>query len=292
LVIKALIEREMEAGGGGMSPYEAARLGLDTQKFNYERTQDAKPDPTDDMREYEYAKGQGYEGSFQDFMISQKRAGAINVTTNVGDDTPADAAFYAGLDKTESEMFGTLAQQAPVVNRAGAQIGVLEQQLAAAPQGAEGAWKAAAGKLGISTEGLSEIQAAQATINSMVPAQRPPGSGTMSDADLALFRESLPQIMNQPGGNQLILGTLKAINAYDQQLSQIATDLVSRKITREQAREAIANIPNPLEDYKQQSATLGNATEWPNAPKIGEVVEGYTYKGGDPAVMGSWEKAQ
>ena len=36
------------------------------------------------VREYEYAKGQGYNGSFQDFQLEQKRAGASNLSVNTG----------------------------------------------------------------------------------------------------------------------------------------------------------------------------------------------------------------
>jgi hypothetical protein len=35
---------------------------------------------TDDIREYEFARGQGYEGTFQDFMLESRRAGATTVT--------------------------------------------------------------------------------------------------------------------------------------------------------------------------------------------------------------------
>lgn len=38
-----------------------------------------KFDPTDDIREYQFAQSQGFEGSFQDFMTQMKRAGATNI---------------------------------------------------------------------------------------------------------------------------------------------------------------------------------------------------------------------
>lgn len=45
----------------------------------------AKPDPTPSaIKEYEYAKGQGYGGTFEQFQISQKKAGASNVSVNTG----------------------------------------------------------------------------------------------------------------------------------------------------------------------------------------------------------------
>jgi hypothetical protein len=44
---------------------------------------------TDDIREYEFARSQGYEGTFTDFMTAMRRAGATSITNTVGgDNTP------------------------------------------------------------------------------------------------------------------------------------------------------------------------------------------------------------
>jgi hypothetical protein len=40
---------------------------------------------TDDLKEYNYARSQGYQGSFVDFQTAMKKAGGTNVTTNVGE---------------------------------------------------------------------------------------------------------------------------------------------------------------------------------------------------------------
>jgi hypothetical protein len=220
----------------------------------------AEEKPTDDMREYDRAViKDGFKGSLQDWLLSQKRAGAVNVTTNVGDDTPADAAFYAKIDNAEGELFSSLLQRAPGIQRNAGTIDILEQQLSNAPTGAVGAWKQFAGDMGLPVDGVSDIQAAQASINAMVPDQRPAGSGTMSDADLALFKESLPRIINQPGGNGLIIGKLRAINEYDREISNIANELVSRKITREEARKRMAAVPNPLQGYAREVSGLAKS---------------------------------
>jgi hypothetical protein len=44
------------------------------------------PDLPSAVREYEYARGQGYRGTFQDFQLQQKKAGASvsNLTVNTG----------------------------------------------------------------------------------------------------------------------------------------------------------------------------------------------------------------
>jgi len=45
------------------------------------------PKPTDDIREYEFAQSQGYQGTFTDFMMEMRKAGAANntLTATLGD---------------------------------------------------------------------------------------------------------------------------------------------------------------------------------------------------------------
>ncbi len=106
-----------------------------------------------------------------------------------------------------------------------------------------------AGNLGIRTEGLDELQAAQAIINSLVPEQRQPGSGPMSDSDLALFKESLPRIINSPGGNQFIIRQMKAIAQYDAMATDIANRLRQGQIDRSTAFAELQNRPHPLAEF-------------------------------------------
>jgi hypothetical protein len=154
--------------------------------------------------------------------------------------------FYKKLDTDAG------AQQAALIDagRNAASNNVRLQQvqslLQSAPQGASGALTQFAGNLGIPVEGLDEVQAAQALINQMVPGQRPPGSGTMSDADLALFKQSLPAIINQPGGNQKIIETTLAINDYTMKQAAIAEKVANREISPAEGRALQSQIPNPL----------------------------------------------
>lgn len=128
----------------------------------------------------------------------------------------------------------------------------LQSHLANAPQGAEGAIAQFAGRLGIPTEGLDDIQAAQALINQLVPGQRPPGSGTMSDADLVLFKQSLPAIANQAGGNAAILKTTMAINEYTMAQAAIAEKVANREISPAEGRELQRQVHNPLANFNLQ----------------------------------------
>ena len=51
----------------------------DAYKMKLEAQKPKKFDPTDDIREYQFAQSQGFNGSFQDFMTEMKRAGATNI---------------------------------------------------------------------------------------------------------------------------------------------------------------------------------------------------------------------
>lgn len=154
--------------------------------------------------------------------------------------------FQARLAEAEGDQFASFLGAGAAAQRNLAQINRLESLLGQTNAGGGAALQLIAGNFGIETDGLSELQAAEALINAMVPAQRPPGSGPMSDSDLELFKRSLPRIINQPGGNERILETLRGIAQYDIQLGNIAARASSGEITREQARAEVNSLSNPL----------------------------------------------
>lgn len=282
-VLQALMGAEVQQNDPlRQQQLQAGQLALDNAPLDaeYKRAQidalTAKPAvaPTDDMQEYEAAKAQGFAGSLQDWIAIKPGAGAVTVNNNMG----GSSDFYKKVDTDLGEQTAALIDEGRNAASNNMRLGKLEELLATAPQGAAGTFVQVAGQLGIPMEGLSEIQAAQAIINQMVPGQRPPGSGTMSDADLALFKQSLPAIANQPGGNQLILQTARAVNEYTIAQATIAQKVASREITPAEGAALQAQIPNPLADF-------AGATQ---APPAGEfdysapaAPEGW---GGDPAL--------
>lgn len=177
----------------------------------------------------------------------------VNVTVNNG----GTDKFYDKLDTDLGAQQVALIEAGNTAASNNMRLGQLEQHLNAAPQGAQGVFTQFAGSMGIPMDGLSDLQAAQAIINQMVPAQRPPGSGTMSDADLALFKQSLPAVINQPGGNEQIIGTLRAINEYTMQQAEIARKIANREISPAEGRDAQAAIPNPLSGVETAAAPSG-----------------------------------
>jgi flagellar protein FlgJ len=115
--------------------------------------------------------------------------------------------------------------------------------------GGAAAFKQFAGNFGIDTKNLSEIQAAEAIISRLVPQQRPPNSGTMSDADLAEFKKSLPRIINRPGANQIIIKTLRDIANYQIREGEIADMVMDQEITPAEGRKRLRELVNPIDTF-------------------------------------------
>jgi len=190
------------------------------------------------QKDYEYAKANGFKGSVEEF----KTLSTPKTTVNVG-----DKSFQTEVYKDLAGEFGTLVNQGVQARRSLAEINSLEKALANAPQGGQGAFLSFASNLGIKLDGASDIEAATAIINRLVPAQRPAGSGPMSDADLALFKQSLPRIINSPQGNAMIIQTLKSMAQYDMQMAAIANKArLDSSYTPEMAYRDMQNLQNPL----------------------------------------------
>ena len=197
----------------------------------------------------------------EDGLYSLKPDGTLTKVggggTNINVDTGAGSKFDEEFAKLDAKSLADVSVAGNQAVRNLGRIDQLESLLANAPQGMEGALTRAAGELGINTEGLSGVQAAEAIINSLVPEQRPPGSGTMSDADLALFKQSLPRIINQPGGNALIINTMRSIAQYDAEGAAIAQQFRAGEIDRAKAFELLQSRQNPLVNFRAPAAGTG-----------------------------------
>lgn len=199
-----------------------------------------------------------------DGMPEKIGGGGVTVNNSIEGGGKFEEAFAKGDAETVRMVYDTgLAAQRNL-----GRIDQLESLLQTSPTGFGASLSQMAGEWGIATEGLSDIQAAQAIINSLVPEQRQPGSGPMSDADLELFKQSLPRIINQPGGNQIIIDTMRGIAQYDAEGARIVQRLRNGELTRAQAFDALQNRANPLAQY-----SAGTAPSASGAPAPGSVLK-------------------
>lgn len=170
-----------------------------------------------------------------------------------------DSEFEKLQAKRFSEIFGYAADAPKMLG----QINLIEDLLPKDQSGLATQLQSIAGRFGINTEGLDKIQAANALISRLVPQQRAPGSGTMSDADLQLYRDALPAIINSPQGNQLIIGSLRAIAEWDRMGGEILTQYMDNEITMAEASRALLARPDPFAEVRlfmggEDQAPAGN----------------------------------
>jgi len=95
ILLRQALTREQQAN----DPMRA--LELERAQLELEQMRNPQPDMTDDMREYEYAVSQGFQGSFQDFMVQMRQAGAtqnnVSVSTGAGEQDRYIYGSDAGL---------------------------------------------------------------------------------------------------------------------------------------------------------------------------------------------------
>lgn len=216
----------------------------------------APESPPPSVQEFQYGS---QNPEFNQWDMARRAASRAQTNVNVG---AGETEFDKSMGKADADLLSTASTTGIAAQRNLARIDELGSLLEAAPTGAAGLFAQAAGGWGIGVPGASEVQAAEALINSLVPEQRQPGSGPMSDADLALFKKSLPRIINQPDGNRRILSTMRAITSYDAQGADIAARVRlpegdPNRLTRSQAIQALQSRPDPLASIKAERPNTG-----------------------------------
>lgn len=196
-----------------------------------------------------------------DGTVSQ--IGGTGTTVNVGGEVDPFTKKVAEIDaKTFSEM----ANVGIEARRTLAETNVLNKLLENSPTGfAANAAVWAKNNLGVNVTG-GPVQALEASISRLVPAQRPPGSGVMSDADLDLYKRSLPQLINSPEGNRIIVKTMRGAAEYNMRIGEIANQVLSGRISREQGRDMMLALPDPMAEAMAYIDTLSDNSGAAPAP--------------------------
>jgi hypothetical protein len=104
---------------------------------------------------------------------------------------------------------------------------------------------------GVNLEGADKTKAFSAVIDQLAPKQRDPGSGAMSDRDLAGFKNSLPGLLSSKEGNQIIVDTLKGLYDYRIARGQIAERVIAGELTPTAGLKEMRTLQNPFSRYKE-----------------------------------------
>ena len=124
----------------------------------------------------------------------------------------------------------------------------------------------AARAVGLAPEQMATLESWTAMVNQMVPSQRPPGSGSMSDRDVELFKSSLPALASTKEGRDFILTQMESIAKYDAQRAQISNEVVTGRLNRKVASDRMMALPNPLAAMSQNMEQFGFKASQDGAP--------------------------
>jgi flagellar protein FlgJ len=219
--------------------------------------QPAKDNRTADEQNYEYAKSQGYKGSFLEFQTELKKSGRQQTIVNMpGPATPDErgrGAFAEANAKAQAQYFDDVAKAGAQANQRLGDINQLTSLIELTPQGAGQDWinKGAAilSRFGINPGEFTNVPAAQAfqsIVSRVAPTLRVTGSGATSDFEMNQFLASLPAIGNMPDGNRIIANNLKKISERSVQEAYIANQVQGGDLTPTQGRKKILDL-GPLD---------------------------------------------
>ena len=185
------------------------------------------------------------------------KPGAYNVVLDRNGDIVSYSAtgqpnkdiFGEEVAKKEATRWSELSSNYTAARQKLADIELLEALLADVNTGPVQAMARFANSFGIDYRS-APAAAAEALISRLVPGQRAPGSGPMSDADLDLFKLSLPSLTTTNEGNQLIVKTMIAIGKYEVEVSRIANKVTSGEISRQAGQKELEALADPLAEVK------------------------------------------
>lgn len=164
--------------------------------------------PTDDMREYEYAKSQGFTGSFMDFERNRRKAGAASTIVNMTQENAYDKEIGGLLAKD----FIAAQEKGGVAQRDLSNLAVMESALkdpnlytGTGGNVIQGVKKAASTLFGVDVKGVSSGEVMQNLGNEIAVANKSKLPGPMSDADRQFLVDMAPNLTKTPAGNQSII---------------------------------------------------------------------------------------
>ncbi len=225
--------------------------------------QQFKPETTDEIKEYNLAKKQGFTGSFFDFKTGLKKAGA----TQVNVDTKGENAFATKAGQLQATRYDELASDAQSSKQMLSDVATLNELGKNIQTGKLAEAKAAIGPyaqaLGIDVKGLSEIQAFEAIVNRVAPSLRVKGSGAQSDYELKNFLKSLPSLGNTPEGNEIATKTMEGLYQNKLAAAEIGSKALAREITPAQADKMLRELPDHMQNYREYLKKSNDAGKKP-----------------------------
>ena len=160
---------------------------------------------------------------------------------------------------------------------------------------------------GVDIQGTSEAEVLNSLQNQLASLQRVPGSGATSDRDMALYLQSVPRLGNTREGNLKLIDMGRRLMERRIQEAGVWRRNIGQSDIMEKLDELGPVFSTEERQLLQQDAILigdqsgGNVTNQrggfsaapPAAPpRPGTVLQGFRFRGGNPADRNNWEPAQ
>ena len=201
-----------------------------------QKSLNAGPKPTSEIQNYQFAKQQGFTGSFTDYQLQKRKAGATNVRVGVGAE-PGDANLRKELDKRTGELWGGFREQAVKSAGMSQDMEIIDELITMAPQGP------IIGRLNQAFPGVSSSGAAfTSVVERVAPSLRVVGSGSQSDKEYQGFLNSMPSLKNKPEANALISQIMKSKAAINIERGSIVDAYQNAEITASKARQKMNEL--------------------------------------------------
>ncbi|AMJ61985.1 hypothetical protein [Bosea sp. PAMC 26642] len=224
----------------------------------------SKPEgPTGDMREYdlhvaqEKAAGRQPE-SFTDWARGNKASGrtAINI------DTKGAGKFAEKANELQAKRYSDMVDGSDSARQMQGDLDMLEgmSKGLATGRGAETrlamaqfakAWGFDDIASGLTGGKLPEMEAFTSLIDKLTPQMRQGMPGAASDRDVSIFRNALPSMLKTPEGNQIVMQTLRAMNAYKMQAGDFAGQALRGEISQADADKGMKGLERPFAKFKE-----------------------------------------
>lgn len=182
-------------------PAEPFTLAPGAQRFGADNKPIASvpATPPNDVREYEYAKSQGFAGTFEQFQQQQRKAGATKVTGPTVIVGKGDEKYVEKRREGQAAKFAELEKAAESAYR---QIGTLDRFIQASQKGtAGGAQPVISGvqnllsSFGYTPESLKDVRVMEQAIGDILGNKMSElGARGLTDKDMEILRQALPRV--------------------------------------------------------------------------------------------------
>lgn len=214
-----------------------------------------------------------------------KQAGATRINNSVNTSegfAAAQTKARIGIDTDAAKEAG---KQALAANRLTPLLDQVESLATKTPGGWAGPVSAGLARMATSLgmevpEGWSNAELLQSISQRLVPIVREPGP--TSEKEIALYLKAVPGLMQSPEGRLKVVKMTRSINERAKAIARVYRQHVGSP----DLYDRLAELDKPLFDQRD----LSGAQSASGAPQVGEVRQGYRYKGGDPANPDSWAK--